>query len=360
MSMPLLRRRMWRVAFTLVELLVVIAIIGILIALLLPAVQAAREAARRAQCVNNLKQFGLALHNYHDTYGAFVYRKGGTSGATGNGSNESRRCGYISLLPYLEQGPMWDRIKGGGGSPAYPPEGPRGDGGWSFWNDAPEMLVCPSDNGVPNNTGPYLSYVMSVGDQTSNVINDQTPRGIFGYIRCTKMADVTDGTSNTAMMSERLCQGNLGSFRGQNPVAVGPEQVEHVLGVATRVSGAHNSPVLCYSVSDGKYFTNGTQIQTYFGTNWHDGQAMHNAFNTVLPPNAPACGDGGSWADTSNVIMPPASRHPGGANLLRVDGSVDFISETIDSGNTAAAGPGDVGKTPYGVWGALGSKAGGD
>src|SRR5512143_367601 len=99
-----------RSAFTLVELLVVIAIIGILIALLLPAVQAAREAARRSQCTNNLKQLGLALHNYHDTHQMFVYRKGGTTGGSATQSNQGRLSGFIPLLPYWEQRPMYDRI----------------------------------------------------------------------------------------------------------------------------------------------------------------------------------------------------------------------------------------------------------
>jgi prepilin-type processing-associated H-X9-DG protein len=176
------------------------------------------------------------------------------------------------------------------------------------------------------------------------------------------MADITDGTSNTAMMSERLCQANQDGvrFRQQNPGAVGAQEIEHVLGVETRVGGLAASPVLCYSVTDGKYFAAGRQIQAQFGTNWHDGQPMHVGFTTVLPPNAPACADGGSWADSYTAVLPPASRHPGGANLLKADGSVDFISETIDTGNLSLPQPTGTMKSPYGVWGALGSKAGGE
>ena len=105
--------RRFAAGFTLVELLVVIAIIGILVALLLPAVQAAREAARRTECNNNLKQLGLALHNYHDTHKAFVYRKGGTTGGTTAQSNQGRRSGFISLLPFMEQTPMYEQINAG-------------------------------------------------------------------------------------------------------------------------------------------------------------------------------------------------------------------------------------------------------
>src|SRR4029077_3317385 len=101
--------------FTLIELLVVIAIISLLIALLLPAVQAAREAARRSQCSNNLKQFGVALHNYHDIYKTFPPRRGGTgTGSTAYNGNSDRRSAFIALLPFMEQQALHDRIETGG------------------------------------------------------------------------------------------------------------------------------------------------------------------------------------------------------------------------------------------------------
>ena len=361
MSLSPTARRLRILGFTLVELLVVIAIIGILIALLLPAVQAAREAARRTQCSNNLKQLGLAHHNYHDTFNCFVYRMGGTS-CSGCGSydhNTYRRSGFISLLPYFEQGAMWDQIKAGGGSPASAAEGPVGWTGWSFWNNSPDMLKCPSDEGWANETDSN-SYAFCAGDQIVSIRTDQTQRGVFQYLRCTKMAEITDGTSHTVMMSERCSQADsLSKYRSQNCGSCAAQEVEHVKGVAVGVGSLRNSPNVCYTYTDGKYFTSGTCVHSYFGQNWHDGEIAIVGFNTVLPPNAPACDEGGSWGDANHMVIPPASRHPGGVNALLADGSVRFINESIDTGNTGTSQP-DSGPSRYGVWGAMGSKAGGE
>src|SRR5947199_8758968 len=119
-------KRAPRGAFTPVELLVVIAIIGVLVSLLLPAVQAAREAARRSQCSNALKQFGLALHNYADVFKRFPPRRGGSSAASPNG-NADRLSAFIPILPFVEQKPLFDSIASGGsyGGTTYPPGGPN-------------------------------------------------------------------------------------------------------------------------------------------------------------------------------------------------------------------------------------------
>jgi len=355
------RSRVAGLGFTLVELLVVIAIIGILIALLLPAVQAAREAARRSQCTNNLKQLGLAHHNYHDVNKVFVYRKGGTGGGTcgtAPGDNGYRRAGFISLLPYFEQTAMYNRIMAGDGT--WAPQGPCGWSGWTPWNTAPTgALGCPSDSGIPKVAGPYFSYVFCIGDRVSNLGDDQNPRGVFGYVRGQTFADIRDGSSNTALMSERLCQYGLG-YQNQTPAGVTANTILHVQGVGQR-AGIAASPIGCYAVTDGRYFIAGTGVQCYFGTNWHDGQPMHVGFTTVLPPNAPACADGGSWADSYTALLPPASFHPGGVNVLKADGAVSFISDTINTGNLSSGQPTTVtGASPYGPWGALGSRSGGD
>ena len=352
-----------RPAFTLVELLVVIAIIGVLVALLLPAVQAAREAARRSQCVNNLKQLGLATHNYHDVYKAMPPRRGGTTAAFINiggddrgNSNGGRLSAFVVLLPFYEQGPMYDQIKAGGGTPNSAPHGRAAWQGWSPWNIAPAMLSCPSDYGPKANMA--HSYALCVGDQTYH-FNDNSPnfqRGVFG--RWTNFADIRDGTSNTIMMSERIRTGNSGGITA----TAGGNEVR--LFIARELAGVQDQPNLCYTQVTGNYFNAGVIVKQRWGFHWTDGQLERVGFNTVFPPNAPSC----TWqsanpqnADNQHGVVPPTSGHPGGVNCLFADGSVSFVSNTINTGNLGVGTRGDYGgPSNYGVWGALGSKSGGE
>lgn len=358
--------------FTLVELLVVIAIIGILIALLLPAVQAAREAARRSQCTNNLKQLGLGNHNYHDANKMFPYGKGGTGTGpappAGQGvcisaaptNNCGRVSGFIPLLPYIEQKPMYDGIMAGQAGVAYP-GGPVGwNGGWAAWTNAPAAVNCPSDPSPFNTTTTARNnYAFSYGDGVVGLPGNQSSRGIYAVYITFTFADIRDGSSNTAMMSERL-KGNIGL------TSVGAGQIESKLGTAI-VGTVNTSPITCMSVVAGPYYAAGTQVKVRFGSLWTDGQPERNGFNTVLPPNSVGCASNAdvnadSGYSPNGLIIPPASRHPGGVNLLLADGAVRFISETIDTGNLGTPPPATNGtmQSPYGVWGALGSKAGGE
>ena len=359
-----------RRGFTLVELLVVIAIIGILVGLLLPAVQAAREAARRMQCSNNAKQMALALHNYADAYKAFPARKYGTTGQSGTASvadgtnrkhNAGRISGYIALLPYIEQSAMYNTIMAGdpnfaGG--AIGPGGPRGDQSpvGYVWNTTPSAYRCPSDPGATA-SGKFISYAFCVGDQISN-INNGAVRGVFGRFAWKRFADLTDGTSNTIGMSELQCQIATGNG-GQNGSTATANSVRQNLAYANGVTGIINSPSLCRAVVSGGYYVAGT---TYFGRrgiNWTDGPVAYNGFNTVFPPNSPQCADGGTFGDQPNMLIPPASGHTGGVNGSMCDGSVRFISNSIDTGNLGIGQPAS-GPSVYGVWGALGSINGGE
>ena len=187
--------------FTLVELLVVISIIAVLMALLLPAVQNSRESARRLQCKNNLKQLGIALHNYAETH---LFLPPGAGGTSGSGSNGERLSGSAFLLPQLEQAALWKRIK------QAPLQGGPADGA-SFPNPPADLpiLLCPS-NSLPQKlpTGSARrAYVFCVGDAAVS-FNNLTPltnetRGAFGWRACRGFRDLTDGTTNTVLMSER-------------------------------------------------------------------------------------------------------------------------------------------------------------
>ncbi len=355
--------------FTLVELLVVIAIIGILVGLLLPAVQAAREAARRMQCSNSVKQLSLALHNYESTYKRFPARKGGTTtpytNAARNYSNAGRLAGFIALLPYTEQTPMYDAVQAGdmagvtgftgAGGPAVFPGGPAPWQAWPVWNVSPGFLSCPSDGtcfNAPTRTN-LNNYAFSVGDDCTGIRDGQQVRGVFPALIGVRISEITDGTSNTIVFSERL----KADFGRTTVVA---NQIEIKLGIATAIPGMTAAPAVCRTTATGTYYTAGQIVKGRFGSWWTDGQAERVAFNTILSPNSPGCTDDADGnADSVNIVLPPTSRHTGGVNVGLADGSVRFISDSIDTGNTNIGQP-DSGASNYGSWGALGSKSGGD
>jgi prepilin-type processing-associated H-X9-DG protein len=264
---------------------------------------------------------------------------------------------WVSLLPYYEQGPLWDQFSSpltyGGvdfnpfGPYAYSPTG---------YNYPPlqtqvPTLLCPSDGPAHsrmNSTQGFTNYHASFGDRISGNFTDQSPRGLFGRIRHKGIRDVLDGTSHTLAVSEAL----VGSVDNRARRTHG--------GTAAALSGMSTNPMICYSrvdPNDPKSLT-GT-VWGYKGRYWGEGHGHVAGITTVIPPNGPSCACGESqycyWG-----IFPPNSNHPGGVNGLMADGSVDFISETIDTGDLSATEPETTGQleSPYGVWGAMGSIAG--
>ena len=343
-----------RLGFTLIELLVVIAIIAVLVALLLPAVQQAREAARRSQCKNNLKQLGLALHNYHDQYKCFPTGEQSPGPAVGIASR--RHSGFVALLPFVDQGPLWQRIATDSGNGAvgfvfYP-----WDGYAPFQTQIP-VFLCPSDTLTrqQGQTAPG-NYVFCAGDSTWDY-NEWTGngnpvrgyRGMFGgQGTCRLLRDVTDGLSNTIAMSERL------QAQGNNQILGGT--------LATNVTATvRTNPSLCLAQVCGTVFCNSSRGDISC-SRWADGGPVFTRCTTVLGPNKPNCTQN-SW-DAEDGLYDPQSRHNGGVHILLTDGAVRFASQNISTGNPTLP-PADTagglnGQSPYGVWGALGSRAGGE
>ncbi|MCS7239578.1 MAG: DUF1559 domain-containing protein [Thermoguttaceae bacterium] len=358
--------------FTLVELLVVIAIIGILIALLLPAVQAAREAARRSQCTNNLKQLALAAHNYADTYKVLPPGEIGTGVMWGGdpvNTNTERLSTWVLLLPYYEQQSLYSQISQpltasgvvlppwGRDPSTNTPGDPANSRFYPPWTVQLPVLICPSDGKIGQKSAAdqgRTNYRTSMGDCIyrgwARDGDPTTIRGLFGLRGGVPFSAITDGTSNTIMFSERLF--------GANAVLIKE-------GMATNVTSlnpnAAVSPAECLQTKNparpNEYLTSTYGTANWSGRRWASGIPQYTRFNTVLPPNSPACNDS-TW-DERNAVIPPSSNHPGGVNVALADGSVRFVSETIDAGNPTAT---EVrsGPSPYGVWGALGSKEGGE
>jgi prepilin-type N-terminal cleavage/methylation domain-containing protein/prepilin-type processing-associated H-X9-DG protein len=357
-------KRRWR-AFTLVELLVVIAIIGILVALLLPAVQAAREAARRMQCSNNLKQLGLGMHNYEDTYKKLPPGAMGTNPTGCAWNSNTGVCGAASpiyhMLPFLEQKPLYDQIWSPltAGGVTYPPGGPwPNHGPYPPYQQRIASFRCPSDGKStaphPNNSAiATVNYCFSRGDLIQDLVNPgNNLRGPFTTNRCVTLAEITDGTSNTVAISEQVVYpGNRTDLKGS---------------YCMRVAGLSDGPIIAMAFKGpNNTLINCTPGDSHWrrGESWASGYPHCTGFNTVLPPNSPmALQDKGEW---SWGVIPPQSYHPGGVNAAMCDGSVQFISETINTGNLASpqfnrVTPVPAKNSPYGVWGALGSMNGGE
>lgn len=291
-----------RRGFTLIELLVVIAIIAILIALLLPAVQAARAAARRASCKNNLRQLGIALHNYHEAHLCFPFGQGGTG---------NKYSAISQLLPYVEQKNVYDRIDF---------DFDVNDGA----NTLPRgveltVLRCPSDfDNTQPASGAAINYYGNKG--TSIYWGATEQNGIFYKSSCVRIRDVIDGTSNTAAYSERLLTD--GSNGIVSPVA------DVFLGNSGGDPGTADEAISMCAAVDITNLAN--QFPIFMGAPWMNGQ---HCYQHVSTPNRRSCG-----FYPSKATMPPSSRHIGGVHVMLCDGSVRFVSDNINLGTWRAIG----------------------
>lgn len=405
-----------RQGFTLVELLVVIAIIGVLVGLLLPAVQAAREAARRMSCSNNFKQIGLGVHNYHSAYKQMPINGTGTTDTdVGNATNNSNRLflsWLVPLTPFVEQQALWEEISnpsrnftpgtnwnGNGTSVAgtWPAMGPcPWRRHYQPWETQVPTYRCPSDpaEGLPGHG--RSNYAACIGDALDRVNYGGTSewgffhnnkgngrndlnwmatrsraacRGMFWNRRPSKFRDVLDGLANTIMAAE------ISTSNGNREI-----NSDWVRGFPGGINGISGNPGLCksgahidpqrpqfYAVGVAMHGNGSDQCK---GCRWADFRPMYTSFTTILPPNNPSCQQGGG--DYNEGVHSAGSRHQGGAHVLMGDGAVIFITDSIEAGDANAppiergssampdwAGPGSEpgAQSPYGLWGALGTRA---
>ena len=405
-----------RRGLTLVELLAVIAIIGLLIALLLPAVQVARESARAANCRANIRQVAQACLAYENANGVLPAMRSITAPQFSDwsslpSSNGMMTSGFVFLLPYIDQMPLWDRLMA-----TTPPFGPGYDNTSGIWNIPIPVYCCPSSpqgnpargqsGGVPQGMGWYpnnrRNYYFCMGDWLGNSASDwaqqngmpnqramgatnwklkltdpgggwamddlsrfpANSRGLFGLCydgtiggtgKHRRMAQIIDGISNTIMLGEvGSAEGGLTGRNVRGRLATG--------GFPT--SWMSITPVNCLATATGMAYNDGILVD-FNGTSvnvtvpmtsaWQLGGSHVAGFQTILPPNSPSCaGEGDVWPRIS--LVSASSYHNGGVHVAMADGSVQFVSELIDTGTLAATIPrAATTPSPYGVWGALGT-----
>lgn len=328
--------------FTLVELLVVIAIIGILVALLLPAVQAAREAARRMSCGNNIKQIGLALHNYADTFKRFPPESIWAYRAQSNQPWQPRNYSWLALtLPFVEQGALTGQINF-----SLPLWGQTIAGGQPIRSQMIPVFLCPSDVQLSDSAAGYhtmspTNYAGSEGYDWWTRGQTHPLQGVFSINESTKLGDIKDGTSNTIAFGEVTSVGfkwggHLTSGTGQPRVGSG-EAVYRPALVSPPFSDSQGSAGYRYPSPDGSANPQ---------PSWQWWRASPHAYK---PTYIHCWGPNAEWPG-------PSSFHPGGAQFGMADGSVQYIAETVnypgENRNSWAQGAG--------VWGGLNTINGGE
>jgi prepilin-type N-terminal cleavage/methylation domain-containing protein len=413
MQMAFISRR----GFTIVEMLAVILIIGTLVGLLLPSVQSARERARQTSCSNNLMQVGLAITAYHAAFDQFPVHMSGTDGSPLPGQDNDRRLSFlVPLLPLLGDDAAFDDLKQPviydqsakyrqgmsefaeyeafmeaelGDTQSKPVDeqtkywvvgGPEPfEAAFPLWAYEGPAFRCPSDPGFGLPSLGRTNYAACLGDglvamdtgplkeikgrfEWDEQLAAQTAaamRGVFVPRVRTRMKDVTDGLSATIMCGE-IATG-LGDRDRRTDAAIGPGETV----LRDNPNWAYEAGIL--DPERPNFWLPGTPVMTDVsrgiarGYRWADGAPLFTACNTILPPNDAITLS--SKREDAAGILPCSSRHLGGAAICLADGSVRFITDSIDAGDrhapTPYAGSGNAPgrQSVYGVWGAMGTRA---
>lgn len=355
-------------AFSLLELLIVTTVVLLLVGISLTGLQAARESARRLSCAANLRELGLGLHHYHQARGVLPPSWGGPDSTSTHewGSPPKVRpfpfpgvglaSGFVLLLPYIGEATLGAAVE---------------SAQWPFIHHGVyasariPMLMCPSDPSPRSH-----NYLFSIGDRYRGFwTSSQSPpekdarfqstlRGLFGLQSRVRLESVSDGLSYTIALSECVKPKGLGRTSPTNETADGVRYYGHgeaVVNDRHAVSFSYQTPVECLASFGHGRFRPGTTllvVERSPGWLWSIGWPAYISFSTVLPPNAPRCGD----METQGSLT-PQSLHPGGVFGLMADGAVRFITDDIDAGDPSLPDR-QTGPSPYGVWGAIGSRAG--
>jgi prepilin-type N-terminal cleavage/methylation domain-containing protein/prepilin-type processing-associated H-X9-DG protein len=325
-----------RRGFTLIELLVVIAIIAVLIALLLPAVQMAREAARRGQCLNNLKQLGLGLANYHTAFDSFPMANTIAYSDPGVQTNWGTWSCQALLLSYLDNQPLYSAC----------------NFSWNCWYDVGynvnstvfntkvAFFLCPSDDMAgQTNTNNYMACMGAATNPWT-----LTGSGVFSNATCNDYATLRDGSSSTIAYSEALVSDSNHGGNFRDGVAAGNGSQGQGDNAQGNVPGVMADLETCNQLWLSRQ---GVPASEDKGYRWAAGSPGVSVFNTIVPPNSPNYKWAGCRLDCAlcgfdfGQYENATSNHSGGVNVLFCDGSVTFIKSSVN----------------LNVWWALGTKA---